>query len=168
MDTELFLDVATNNNKKKWSAPTINLTGLGAVDEYSTEVSYERRDERRESSVSSSGGSRRSSATSGLGLLFPLHSRRGSESACSGTSVSSGGRRDSTPAPSLGLGPGPGLGPGLDDKGAKGRRRSWHVAKLERKRRKGIISPSHSDSEKQREKRPSWWNIFVPDNLKHR
>lgn len=180
MDTELFLDVqATNNNaKKKWSAPTINLSGLGAglgaVDEYSTEVNYDHRDERRESSVSS--GSRRGSATSGIGLLFaarPLsgpHSRRGSESACSIASVSSGGRRDSTPAVGLGAGLslGTGLAPGLDEKGAKGRRRSWHVAKLERKRRKGVISPSHSDSEKQREKRPSWWNIFVPDNLKNR
>ncbi|KAJ1523611.1 hypothetical protein ONE63_001454 [Megalurothrips usitatus] len=97
--------MSTNNNpalpptgagkQKKWSAPTITVGGglpaLGSVDEYSTEVTYER----RESSASNS-NSRRSSAASGtaLGLLFASRrpsrdsaSRRGSESA---GSVSSG------------------------------------------------------------------------------
>lgn len=194
--TELFLrqEMGTNNNpalppsgqaakQKKWSAPAITLAGtglpLGSVDEYSTEVNYDR----RESYASSSGGgSRRGSAASGLGvgLLFASRrpsrespsSRRGSESASSvSSSLGLGGlgqRRDSTPSPLAGLA---GLSPAaaglLDEKGAKGRRRSWHVVKLERKRRKGVTSPSAlSDNEappKAREKRPSWWNIFATD-----
>ncbi|KAE8749278.1 hypothetical protein FOCC_FOCC003985 [Frankliniella occidentalis] len=190
--TELFLrqEMGTNNNpalppagpahKKKWSAPTITLASpgaaLGSVDEYSTEVNYDR----RESSDSRSGGSRRGSTASGLGigmgLLFASRrpsrdssSRRGSESAASIASVSSSGRRDSTPGPG-GVLPGlDALPQGLDDKGAKGRRRSWHVAKLERKRRKGVISPtalSDSEAPKPREKRPSWWNIFASDKTR--
>ncbi|KAK3913638.1 GTPase Der [Frankliniella fusca] len=189
--TELFLrqEMGTNNNpalppagpnnKKKWSAPAITLASpgaaLGSVDEYSTEVNYDR----RESSDSRSGGSRRGSTASGLGLgmglLFASRrpsrdsaSRRGSESAASIASVSSSGRRDSTPGPQGLQGLPQGLG--LDDKGAKGRRRSWHVAKLERKRRKGVTSPTAlSDSEapnKPREKRPSWWNIFASDKTR--
>lgn len=59
---------------------------------------------------------------------------------------------------------------GLEDK--KGRRKSWHP-KLERKRRKGVVvptSPPNGNSDQlpninnQRQKRPSWWNIFVPDH----
>lgn len=44
----------------------------------------------------------------------------------------------------------------------KGRRKSWHAIKFERKRRKGVLeeSPEGSPSEARREKRPSWWNIF--------
>lgn len=58
---------------------------------------------------------------------------------------------------------------GLEDK--RGRRKSWHP-KFERKRRKGIVAPSVSppgpgsplNIPEQRQKRASWWNIFVPDN----
>lgn len=60
---------------------------------------------------------------------------------------------------------------GLEDK--RGRRKSWHP-KFERKRRKGVVVPSVSPpgsagsipehTHRQREKRASWWNIFVPDN----
>lgn len=61
----------------------------------------------------------------------------------------------------------------------KRRRASWQ-AKLDRRRRKGFPSSSGSteDDDKEeyasppegyvRQKRNSWWNIFVPENLKHR
>lgn len=53
----------------------------------------------------------------------------------------------------------------LEDK--KGRRKSWHP-KLERKRRKGVVVPTSppngTDQPMQRQKRPSWWNIFVPEH----
>lgn len=61
----------------------------------------------------------------------------------------------------------------LEDK--RGRRKSWHP-KFERKRRKGIVAPSVSppgaaspgsppiNIPEQRQKRASWWNIFVPDH----
>lgn len=52
----------------------------------------------------------------------------------------------------------------IEDK--KGRRKSWHP-KFERKRRKGVVVPTlppGTGPENQRQKRPSWWNIFVPDN----
>lgn len=51
----------------------------------------------------------------------------------------------------------------IEDK--KGRRKSWHP-KLERKRRKGVVAPTNppNGTENQRQKRPSWWNIFVPDH----
>lgn len=42
---------------------------------------------------------------------------------------------------------------GVVDK--KGRRKSWHAIKFDRKRRKGVIEPEA------RQKRPSWWNIFA-------
>ncbi|XP_069702256.1 oxidation resistance protein 1 isoform X4 [Periplaneta americana] len=50
----------------------------------------------------------------------------------------------------------------------RGRRKSWHI-KMERKRRKGVMggTPSHGGSGEKisdRHKRPSWWNIFVPDH----
>ncbi|XP_023727828.1 oxidation resistance protein 1 isoform X5 [Cryptotermes secundus] len=50
----------------------------------------------------------------------------------------------------------------------RGRRKSWHI-KMERKRRKGVMggSPGHGGSGEKlsdRHKRPSWWNIFVPDH----
>ncbi|GFG28324.1 hypothetical protein Cfor_09077, partial [Coptotermes formosanus] len=50
----------------------------------------------------------------------------------------------------------------------RGRRKSWHI-KMERKRRKGIMGASagHGGSGEKladRHKRPSWWNIFVPDH----
>lgn len=59
----------------------------------------------------------------------------------------------------------------------KGRRKSWHPLvkppKVDRKRRKGVSSiPSQSGSTEvlysqsyPRQKRPSWWNIFVPDSV---
>lgn len=61
----------------------------------------------------------------------------------------------------------------------KGRRKSWHPLvkppKLDRKRRKGVSSiPTQSGSTEglysqsyplPRQKRPSWWNIFVPDSV---
>jgi hypothetical protein len=61
----------------------------------------------------------------------------------------------------------------------KRRRRSSWQAKLERRRRKGMASALDSDPriyngtqfggvKYEREKRHSWWNIFVPDNMKQR
>jgi len=60
----------------------------------------------------------------------------------------------------------------------KGRRKSWHPLvkppKLDRKRRKGVSGvPSESEGSTEglypqsypRQKRPSWWNIFVPDSV---
>lgn len=60
----------------------------------------------------------------------------------------------------------------------KGRRKSWHPLvkppKLDRKRRKGVVSgvPSQTGSTEAlfsqsypRQKRLSWWNIFVPDSV---
>ncbi|XP_015440159.1 PREDICTED: oxidation resistance protein 1 isoform X3 [Dufourea novaeangliae] len=57
----------------------------------------------------------------------------------------------------------------------KGRRKSWHPLakppKLDRKRRKGIAGvPTQVGSTdglytQARQKRPSWWNIFVPDSV---
>ncbi|KAL6448828.1 hypothetical protein ACFW04_000528 [Cataglyphis niger] len=59
----------------------------------------------------------------------------------------------------------------------KGRRKSWHPLvkppKLDRKRRKGVSGiPSQTGSTEGlysqnyvRQKRPSWWNIFVPDSV---
>ncbi|GAB1868952.1 Oxidation resistance protein 1 [Camponotus japonicus] len=59
----------------------------------------------------------------------------------------------------------------------KGRRKSWHPLvkppKLDRKRRKGVSGiPSQTGSTEglysqnySRQKRPSWWNIFVPDSV---
>lgn len=52
----------------------------------------------------------------------------------------------------------------------KGRRKSWHAIKFERKRRKGVAAvaePENFDNDQpevlpRREKRPSWWNIFAP------
>ncbi|XP_049822530.1 nuclear receptor coactivator 7 isoform X4 [Aethina tumida] len=41
----------------------------------------------------------------------------------------------------------------------KARRKSWHAIKFERKRRKGVIEGSPPEA---RQKRPSWWNIFAP------
>lgn len=52
----------------------------------------------------------------------------------------------------------------LEDK--RGRRKSWHP-KFERKRRKGVVVSNVSPPgivPEQRQKRPSWWNIFVPDH----
>ncbi|XP_031825540.1 TLD domain-containing protein mustard isoform X6 [Nomia melanderi] len=59
--------------------------------------------------------------------------------------------------------------------GKKGRRKSWHPLakppKLDRKRRKGIAGvPTQVGSTdglyaQARQKRPSWWNIFVPDSV---
>lgn len=50
----------------------------------------------------------------------------------------------------------------------RGRRKSWHI-KMERKRRKGVMggNAGHGGSGEKlsdRHKRPSWWNIFVPDH----
>ena len=49
----------------------------------------------------------------------------------------------------------------------RGRRKSWHI-KMERKRRKGVMggTPHGGSGEKlvDRHKRPSWWNIFVPEH----
>ncbi|KOC59756.1 hypothetical protein WH47_09737 [Habropoda laboriosa] len=62
-----------------------------------------------------------------------------------------------------------------DLEGKKGRRKSWHILakppKLDRKRRKGIAGvPTQVGSTdglytQTRQKRPSWWNIFVPDSV---
>ncbi|XP_076638243.1 TLD domain-containing protein mustard isoform X3 [Colletes latitarsis] len=62
-----------------------------------------------------------------------------------------------------------------DLEGKKGRRKSWHPLakppKLDRKRRKGIAGiPTQVGSAdglytQARQKRPSWWNIFVPDSV---
>ncbi|KAG8264788.1 hypothetical protein J6590_004813 [Homalodisca vitripennis] len=60
---------------------------------------------------------------------------------------------------------------GLEDK--RGRRKSWHtgLGKFEKKRRKsaaipGTASPPAGEEIKyHRQKRPSWWTIFVPDNF---
>lgn len=41
----------------------------------------------------------------------------------------------------------------------KGRRKSWHAIKFERKRRKGIVEPGSPPEARQ--KRHSWWNIFA-------
>uniref|UniRef100_A0A1Y1KL46 Oxidation resistance protein 1 n=1 Tax=Photinus pyralis TaxID=7054 RepID=A0A1Y1KL46_PHOPY len=45
----------------------------------------------------------------------------------------------------------------LTDK--KGRRKSWHAIKFEKKRRKGVVDESGLADVRQ--KRPSWWNIFA-------
>ncbi|XP_016837980.1 oxidation resistance protein 1 isoform X4 [Nasonia vitripennis] len=55
----------------------------------------------------------------------------------------------------------------------KGRRKSWHPLagkppKVDRKRRKGVAAPEVGSTEglyNARQKRPSWWNIFVPDSV---
>lgn len=62
-----------------------------------------------------------------------------------------------------------------DMEGKKGRRKSWHPLakppKFDRKRRKGIAGvPTQVGSTdglyaQTRQKRPSWWNIFVPDSV---
>lgn len=44
----------------------------------------------------------------------------------------------------------------------KGRRKSWHAIKFERKRRKGVVEPGSPGEARQ--KRPSWWNIFAAAN----
>lgn len=44
----------------------------------------------------------------------------------------------------------------------KGRRKSWHAIKFERKRRKGVVESDGTSSGDVRQKRPSWWNIFAP------
>lgn len=62
----------------------------------------------------------------------------------------------------------------------KRRRSSWQ-AKMDRRRRKGMSSSLDDDSNKYdiglppiggsgytRQKRNSWWNIFVPDNIRQR
>lgn len=59
----------------------------------------------------------------------------------------------------------------------KRRRESWQI-KLDRRRRKGLLSSNEDDEKEEyatpppesygRQKRHSWWNIFVPENLKHR
>lgn len=66
-----------------------------------------------------------------------------------------------------------------EDKSKKRRKGSW-ATKMERRRRKGLPAMSseidytndemvngHLDAYV-RQKRHSWWNIFVPDNLKNR
>ena len=63
----------------------------------------------------------------------------------------------------------------IDQEIKKGRRKSWHPlavkpSKADRKRRKGTTSgPSEVGSTEglytARQKRPSWWNIFVPDSV---
>lgn len=70
-------------------------------------------------------------------------------------------------------------GGGKLSNGEKKRRSSWST-KMERRRRKGLPAMSneidyrndemlngHYDAYT-RQKRHSWWNIFVPDNLKNR
>lgn len=62
-----------------------------------------------------------------------------------------------------------------DIEGKKARRKSWHILarppKLDRKRRKGIagvptqIASTDGLYTQTRQKRPSWWNIFVPDSV---
>lgn len=64
---------------------------------------------------------------------------------------------------------------GLEDK--RGRRKSWHTSiggKFEKKRRKsaaisGTSTPPSGDEIKyHRQKRPSWWTIFVPENFQQK
>lgn len=43
----------------------------------------------------------------------------------------------------------------------KGRRKSWHAIKFERKRKKGVVENNGSSQPDVRQKRPSWWNIFA-------
>ncbi|XP_048005739.1 nuclear receptor coactivator 7 isoform X3 [Leguminivora glycinivorella] len=56
----------------------------------------------------------------------------------------------------------------------KGRRRSWAARlQLERKKRRKSGGGNDTDEESDtpvyiRQKRPSWWNVFVPDNIKNR
>lgn len=62
-----------------------------------------------------------------------------------------------------------------DLEGKKGRRKSWHPLakppKLDRKRRKGIagvpteVASTEGLYTQARQKRPSWWNIFLPDSV---
>lgn len=47
----------------------------------------------------------------------------------------------------------------LPDK--KGRRKSWHAIKFEKKRRKELDDQFGSPPQARREKRGSWWNIFA-------
>lgn len=55
--------------------------------------------------------------------------------------------------------------------GDKGRRRSWAARlQLERKKRRKSGGGNDTDEESDtptyvRQKRPSWWNVFVPDNM---
>lgn len=49
--------------------------------------------------------------------------------------------------------------PEISDK--KGRRKSWHAIKFERKRRKGVVESTTPPEQQVRQKRPSWWNIFA-------
>ncbi|XP_054271822.1 nuclear receptor coactivator 7-like isoform X2 [Macrosteles quadrilineatus] len=58
----------------------------------------------------------------------------------------------------------------LEDK--RGRRKSWHptIGKFEKKRRKSAAStdpasPAGDDIKYHRQKRPSWWTIFVPEHF---
>ncbi|KAG7202614.1 hypothetical protein KM043_009799 [Ampulex compressa] len=63
----------------------------------------------------------------------------------------------------------------MDLEAKKGRRKSWHPLakppKLDRKRRKGVATVSAQTGSTEglyaqaRQKRPSWWNIFVPDSV---
>lgn len=60
---------------------------------------------------------------------------------------------------------------GLEDK--RGRRKSWNpsIGKFEKKRRKSAAipgspaAPGSEDIKYHRQKRPSWWTIFVPDHF---
>lgn len=61
---------------------------------------------------------------------------------------------------------------GLEDK--RGRRKSWNptIGKFEKKRRKSAAIPGSAASPEEikyhRQKRPSWWTIFVPDNFNNK
>ncbi|XP_058802691.1 oxidation resistance protein 1 isoform X4 [Phymastichus coffea] len=77
-------------------------------------------------------------------------------------------------AEELGCGEAPASPPAADGP-KKGRRKSWQPLvgkppKAERKRRKGVAQQSSEDGVAEepysvRQKRPSWWNIFVPDSV---
>jgi len=145
------MDMGTEvlNNNKNWSSSSTTPSSLLPVDEYD--------DLGRRDSVASTG----STGFAGFLRGRRVSARRDSDGSAS---TSSTGRRDSTPyvvAPARFLEEKP-IGVG------GGRRRSWHVTKLDRKRRKGVVSPTDDDTFDTRQKRPSWWNIFVPDNLKQR
>ncbi|XP_044743492.1 oxidation resistance protein 1 isoform X3 [Chrysoperla carnea] len=152
METEVYMQRGSNNNpqtsgSKNWS--TSSIPTLVSLDEGSILES---------SPPSKINELRRDSAGPGVPQASP--------------------RRDSTSS-------------FLEELRLRSRRKSWQ-AKLERKRRKGVITPLTSgtsstslqsstsvdsntsmDTESvpsipvgmRREKRPSWWNIFVPDNF---
>ncbi|XP_075236666.1 TLD domain-containing protein mustard isoform X1 [Lycorma delicatula] len=46
-----------------------------------------------------------------------------------------------------------------------GRRKSWHVGKLDYRRRRKGVSTSETTPKYDRQKRHSWWNVFLPEHF---